>query len=309
MGTRRSKHNKGVKPLYKEHRLGISDEGRPFDLEWNAFTKYIHTHFPDGPSCPNCGSKDHYLIKSRKKFKCADCYTQYAPTQGTPFHAHKLSYEKINKIEAMKPCGATELAERLGLTYRGAWMLKDRLAKHSASWATIVHQARADALAYPYIRKSNSEAELILRVNKLVPQSVGYDRGDICQDILLAVLDGRHTIEQFESDAELVRMFSRGFKSANREQSGHAKALYNEEWNQPEVYSNIAAREWWQGQQEQTSSYMSSFFHYQSPTQIEDAYNSELIRIRRKLSERGIFISEIELIERLEIIAARNNNS
>lgn len=291
MGTRRSKHNKGVKPEYKDHRKGIGAEGLPADLEWNAFTQYVSTHFPDGPKCPDCGSKDHYTIRSRKKFKCADCLKQYAPTHGTPFHAHKISYTKINEIEAMKPCGATELATRLGLSYKGAWILKSRLAERSTSWATIVYEAKVEQLAYPYIKRRSSETDLIMEVNRLVPQSLGYDRGDICQEILLAILEGKATLEELRANRSNIRAYIRLCNKANKEMAGHAFSIYDEEWGSNEVHSALAARDWHSNERGLIASAVGNFQHYQKPTQIEDAYQSEIGRLTEHLHESGIFWS------------------
>jgi len=295
MGTRRSRHNKGRKPEYKDHRAGVGVGGAPVDLEMEAFTKYVSTHFPNGPACPACGSKDHYLLKSRKKFKCADCYKQYAPTIDTPFHAHKLSFVKINEIEAMKPCSATELAAKMGLTYKGAWSLKERLAAKSTTWATIVFEAKVSNLAYPFIAKRTTEGDLVMQVNQLVPQSLGYDRSDICQDILLAIIEGKTSIEKLRANRQDIRGFMRQFNKSNREQGGHAASIHSEEWNTDEVHTMIAARNWNMGEMQGVSSAIQSFDHYQRPTQIEDVFEREVEAFSEQLHERGLHWSHSEI--------------
>jgi hypothetical protein len=54
-------------------------------------------------------------------------------------------------------------------------------------------------LQFPYIAKPRPEHADILALNDLVPKTLPHHmRSDICQEMMLAVLEGKTTIEQIE---------------------------------------------------------------------------------------------------------------
>jgi hypothetical protein len=64
----------------------------------------------------------------------------------------------------------------------------------------------------------------VLLVNSLVPASVP-GREDICQSILLAILEGGVTTEELQADNRLVRRFMAAFRAGNMEARGFAVSI------------------------------------------------------------------------------------
>lgn len=307
MGTRRSRHNKGRKPLYKEHRSGLSqvlEKVAEFQTkEWDAFGEFVRTHFPEGPKCPQCGSADHYLVSTRKNFHCASCGKFYSVTYNTPFKAHKLPFTKINQADKMTPCSVTALSSALGITYRAAWQLRNRLAEHRTAWKQrIRHSAGAVMLSYPYIMKSRAEYADLLAVNKLVPRALDPDmRADICQEMMLALLDGRTTLDELVANRNNTRFFVKKFFKDNFEGSGRTLSLQNyDEWSSNEVASRIAAREWWHGEQVDLSvNYCAVTRRFHHPSQIDDVWRNEIAREHERLHDEGVHLDRYEVEESL----------
>jgi transposase-like protein len=46
------------------------------------------------PTCPACGHKDHYYLKSRHCWKCKECYKQFSVKVGTIFEDSALGLDK-----------------------------------------------------------------------------------------------------------------------------------------------------------------------------------------------------------------------
>lgn len=79
-------------------------------------------------------------------------------------------------------------------------------------------------LAYPFARAADTGNKLVLSVNELVPRNMA-GREDVCQTILLAILEGRITLEQLHANKERIRAFITDFMKANYEARGHAVSI------------------------------------------------------------------------------------
>lgn len=79
-------------------------------------------------------------------------------------------------------------------------------------------------LAYPFARAADSGNQLVLEVNELVPRNMA-GREDVCQTILLAILEGRITLEQLRANKERIRPFITDFMKANYEARGYAVSI------------------------------------------------------------------------------------
>lgn len=83
-----------------------------------------------------------------------------------------------------------------------------------------------DALQYPYIAKVRGEHADLLAVNALVPRGLpDFMRADVCQEIMLALLDGSVTLDELRSDQRLVRSFVSRSRRENEEMGGYALSL------------------------------------------------------------------------------------
>lgn len=97
-------------------------------------------------------------------------------------------------------------------------------------WAGLVRPKRAiikaprTQLAYPYIIKKRDGHGDLLAVNRLVPQGMP-GRDDVCQEIMLAMWEGKITVADLQANRDNVRAFMRNFRRDNFERSGHVISL------------------------------------------------------------------------------------
>ncbi len=77
--------------------------------------------WPNGFSCPRCGTARCHEIAGRKLYQCAGCRHQVSLTAGTLFHATKLGlttwFQAIyHMTQSKKGISSIELGRRLGVT-------------------------------------------------------------------------------------------------------------------------------------------------------------------------------------------------
>lgn len=132
-------------------------------------------------------------------------------------------------------CGASvspeKAADAIGRSPSSiAWRARDAGLVLPAEWSKIIRPERKAAsglriqLAYPYIIKKRDGHADLLAVNNIVPHGMP-GREDVCQEIMLAMWEGRITVEQLRANAANLRAFIRAFKAANYEASGYATSL------------------------------------------------------------------------------------
>jgi len=90
--------------------------------------------WPNGVTCPHCGSKTVYRILDRNQFDCASCRYQFSVTSGTIFHDSHLPLWKwmlavYLMIESKKGMSANQLKRTLAVSYKTAWYLCHRIRK------------------------------------------------------------------------------------------------------------------------------------------------------------------------------------
>jgi len=94
--------------------------------------------WPDGPVCPHCASvsKDHYSLKGKTTrpglYKCKDCLEPFTVTVGTVFERSKISLNKWVlaahlMASSKKGFSAHQMHRTLGVTYKTAWFMEQRL--------------------------------------------------------------------------------------------------------------------------------------------------------------------------------------
>ena len=95
----------------------------------------IARRWPDGFICPACGSVRAALLKSRAHiYECLDCGRQTSITAGTVMHRSKLALPVwfwAAHLMATHSNGmsALQLAAQLGVTYKTAWLLAQKLRR------------------------------------------------------------------------------------------------------------------------------------------------------------------------------------
>jgi transposase len=115
--------------------FGSEDKCRAFleELRW-----------PDGVTCPRCGSKKISRIKKRSQFDCDNCRYQFSVTAGTIFHDSHLPLWKWFLAvylmgESKKGVSANQLKRMLGVSYKTAWYLAHRIR-------AAMHESNPDLL-------------------------------------------------------------------------------------------------------------------------------------------------------------------
>src|SRR6266853_816988 len=88
--------------------------------------------WPNGPECPACCNKEHYYLKTQKRWKCKECYKQFTVKLGTVFEDSPISLTKwLPALWMLVSCkngiSSYELAKHIGVTQKSAWFLLHRL--------------------------------------------------------------------------------------------------------------------------------------------------------------------------------------
>jgi Zn ribbon nucleic-acid-binding protein len=92
------------------------------------------SRWPEGFLCPECGEKEHYIVwhDKVKTFQCHRCQHQTTLKSGTIFHASRLPLTKwflamYFLTQSKNNVSALELKRMIGVCYRTAWRLKQKL--------------------------------------------------------------------------------------------------------------------------------------------------------------------------------------
>ncbi len=335
MGTRRSKHHKGRKPFYKDHRRtgirnsDLRDRGLgyltghrlPPDESgqiWERFLDHLQhmsalsvAKLPGMPSAAafNVRRQTHRNFKERATTILS---SRTLNNSGRPrivaeqwlafstnlkrmpiFLALDMPdapsaaavYKRRRKDPDFRALMDTAPNGRLGYPKNYPARRRDRVQR-----AEIV-------LNYPYIIRARPEHAEILEVNCLIPTTITGDRrADICQEILLALIEGRVTMQQLRIRRDDTVFFIRKFWRDNFEQSGNAVSFDrgDDERTYDEIASSIAAKEWHAGQVNDRRRYFDAMLAFQPPTQIDDVYLRQLHRRHAELAHLGLSVDDVE---------------
>ena len=92
--------------------------------------------WPEGPTCPHCGSFNATRLEGKKHraglVQCNDCREQYTVTVGTVFERSKVPLHKwllCNHLlcASKKGMSAKQIERMLGVTYKTAWFMCHRI--------------------------------------------------------------------------------------------------------------------------------------------------------------------------------------
>src|SRR6266480_3753432 len=88
--------------------------------------------WPNGPKCPACGHKEHYYLKTQKRWKCKECYKQFTVKLGTIFEDSPIPLEKwLPAVWLMVNCkngvSSYEISRDLGVSQKSGWFMLQRL--------------------------------------------------------------------------------------------------------------------------------------------------------------------------------------
>lgn len=261
MGTRRSQHNRGRKPFYKDH---------------GATAKHILSHKRYGAG--------YYLDRG----------TWW---RGEDVFALDVLCEADADIE-----GA---ADALGRPPKSvAWKARDLGLTLPREWARLLlpkgksRSGPRALLNYPYIQKLRPEHADIVAINNLIPKSVpDHMRSDMCQEIMLAILEGRTTLQRLQERSRSPQYFIKKFYKDNFEQGGFAIS-FNTAGNDEDdeiAARSIARKEWHYGEMVERHRHLDSFNAITPATQLEATWNDQVGRVRFDLNRAGMFLSHDEV--------------
>lgn len=115
--------------------------GEKFNNEDVAREYLERIRWPNGVTCPHCGSLEAYRLEGKSEskkpvrrgvFKCKACRKQFTVTVGTIFEDSHIPLHKwllaINLLCASKKgMSAHQLHRMLGITYKSAWFMAHRI--------------------------------------------------------------------------------------------------------------------------------------------------------------------------------------
>lgn len=309
MGTHRSRHNKGRKPLYKEHRdrTDWKRDARPAGIytspaAWNEYLGHLATmstiaasKLPGMPSRAAFAKKRQHDVAFDVRAaaviaeRSLQANSGRRPITAEQWNAFEGSLRRMPVFQALAlPGSPSESAVykrrasnddfrsimdaapngRLGFPKNYPIFRKGRTSIESA-------------ISYPYIVKARPEHADILEVNNLIPKTFSGDRrADICQEVLLALLEGRTTMEQLRARRDDASFFIKKFWRDNFEMSGYAVSLDAPVGDQTyfEVASSIAAKDWSFATMNDRRSARDALAMFHPPTQVEDTFVGQVRR-------------------------------
>jgi transposase-like protein/catechol 2,3-dioxygenase-like lactoylglutathione lyase family enzyme len=88
--------------------------------------------WPNGPECPACGHKEHYYLKSQRRWKCKECYKQFTVKLGTIFEDSPIPLQKwLPALWMLVNCrngvSSYEISRDLGVSQKAGWFMLQRL--------------------------------------------------------------------------------------------------------------------------------------------------------------------------------------
>jgi len=88
--------------------------------------------WPTGFVCPDCGSKKHCILNTRRLYQCYQCHHQTSVTSQTIFEQTKLPLPRwflaIHLItQAKTGISALSLKRQIGVSYNTAWSMKHKI--------------------------------------------------------------------------------------------------------------------------------------------------------------------------------------
>jgi transposase-like protein len=147
--------------------------------------------WPEGVTCPRCGSKEHSYISTRRIWFCKGCKKQFTVKVGSIFEDSPLGMDKwMLAVWLIVSCkngiSSYEVARHLKITQKSAWHLmhRIRLAMQDGSFTKFSGEVEADE---SYIGGRSEFMHLDRRTR--LKMAGKLDRGGYGKAIVLGLLD------------------------------------------------------------------------------------------------------------------------
>jgi transposase-like protein len=112
----------------------LADAIRYFSDEQVCIDTVAALRWPNGPSCPKCGSKSNrqHWLKTQKRWQCRDCGKQFSVKVGSIFEDSPIGLDKwLTAMWLLANCkngiSSYELSRDIGVTQKSAWFILHRL--------------------------------------------------------------------------------------------------------------------------------------------------------------------------------------
>ena len=124
----------------KHYREGLSilELTQMFPDDATAERWFVENRWPNGVTCPRCGSLNILHVKSRKPqpYRCRDCRKHFSAKTDTPMHSSNLGYQTwaiaiYLLTTGLKGTSSMKLSRDLGLPQTTAWHLAHKIRE---SW-------------------------------------------------------------------------------------------------------------------------------------------------------------------------------
>lgn len=266
MGTRRSRHNKGRKPLYKEHRRDYVEPGA---LEVSTFSPVESAAM---------------ILHRGPRYKWSD--------GGGAYYDQRLAWSKTDTRDLAILCAASADITKCGdVLARQPQTIVNRARDLGFSlpsaWAALIRRNRGSPgiqLRYPFIAKARPEHADLMRANSLVPRGFPeHMRADICQSVMLAMFEGTISLSDVEKNKDKMRWFIRKFY---KEQQPWQEVLDTPNDGDNRSYDEKAAHGWAQdGRDEEMADHRRMFNainKYEPALQIDHVYALEIREARHR---------------------------
>lgn len=94
----------------------------------------VAIRWPDGITCPRCGSEKHSFVKTRRIWICAGCKKHFSVKLGTIMEDSPIGLDKWLSaiwliVNAKNGISSYEIHRSLGITQKSAWFLLHRIRK------------------------------------------------------------------------------------------------------------------------------------------------------------------------------------
>lgn len=124
----------GINRVQFQKGLSMAEFLDAYGSEVKCHETLVATRWPDGFVCPCCGGKAHsrFEREGRTYWQCGACRRQTTVTAGTVFEATKLPltvwFLAMHLLtQAKNAVSALELSRHLGVRYKAAWLMKQKL--------------------------------------------------------------------------------------------------------------------------------------------------------------------------------------